>query len=163
MTGLDYVIIAVIGVSVLISVLRGAVRELMSLLSWIVAIYLAVRLAPHAATFMPDALSNPSLRLIAGFVAIFLVSLLLLALVTWAVSGLLRKSPLSGVDRVLGAVFGLLRALVVLVAATLVAGLTAVPREPFWREAKLIAPLQSLAVAARGYLPQAIAGRIRYD
>jgi len=163
MNGLDYAILAVLALSILLSVLRGAVRELMSLLSWVIAVWLAVRYAPHAAIFMPESLSNPSLRFAAGFAVVFLGALLILALVTMLVAGLLRKSPLSGVDRLLGGVFGLVRALFILVAATLVAGLTAVPREPIWKESRLVAPLQALAVAARSYLPQAVAGRIRYD
>ncbi len=163
MNGLDYTILAVLAASVLISVLRGAVRELMSLLSWVVAVWLSVRFASYAATFLPQSLSNPSLRLAVGFAVIFLGSLLALAVVTMLVSALMRKSPLSGVDRLLGAMFGIARGMLILVAATLVVGLTAVPRERVWKEASLVPPLQAFAMAVRGYLPQAIAGRIRYD
>jgi len=163
MNGLDYAILAILALSVILSIVRGAVRELMSLVSWVLAVWLAVRFAPMAATFMPQSLSNPSLRLAAGFVLVFVGALLVLALLTLIVSSLLRKSPLSGVDRLLGAVFGFARALVILVAATLVVGLTALPRERVWKESKLAAPLQALATAARAYLPQAVAQRIRYD
>lgn len=163
MNGLDYAIIAVLVLSILISVLRGAVRELMSLASWLIAVWLAVRFAPQAATFLPESLSNVSLRLAAGFAMVFFGALLILALLTLLVAGLLRKSPLSGVDRLLGAVFGLVRALVILVAATLVVGMTTLPRERLWTQSRLVVPLQTLAMAVRSHLPPAVAGRIRYD
>lgn len=163
MTGIDYAILAVLAASILISVLRGAVRELMSLVSWVVAVWLAVRFAPHAAAFMPQSLTSASLRFAAGFALVFLGALLVLGLATLALSSLLRRSPLSGVDRLLGAAFGFARAVVILVAATLVVGLTAYPRERAWKQAVLVPPLQALALAVRARLPQAVADRIRYD
>jgi len=160
---LDYAILALLALSVLVSVLRGAVRELMSLVSWAVAVWLAVRFAAHAAIFMPQSLSNPSLRFAAGFAVVFVAALLLFALITLVISALLRKSPLSGVDRLLGAVFGFARAILLMAAATLILGLTALPRERIWKEATLTPALESLALAVRGYLPRAVAERIRYD
>lgn len=163
MNGLDYAILTLLALSMLVSVLRGAVRELMSLVSWVIAVWLAVRFAAYAATFIPQSLSNPSLRLAAGFAVVFLAALLVLALLTLVVSSLLRKSPLSGVDRLLGAMFGFTRGIVLLGAATLIVGLTALPRERVWKDAKLTPALESLALAVRGYLPQAVGERIRYD
>jgi membrane protein required for colicin V production len=161
--GLDYAILALLVLSMLASVLRGAVRELMSLVSWVIAVWLAVRFAAYAATFMPQSLSNPSLRLAAGLAVVFLGALLVLALLTLVVSGLMRKSPLSGADRLLGGVFGFARGIVLLGAATLIVGLTPLPRERIWKEAKLTPALESLALAVRGYLPRAVGERIRYD
>jgi membrane protein required for colicin V production len=138
-------------------------REVMSIVSWIASGFLAVYLAPPAATLLPAKLTSPSLRLAAAFVAILLVSLLLFGLVALGLSRLLRKSGLSASDRALGALFGLARGLLILVVLTLVGGLTTLPREPAWRDAMFSPPLEALALAARDYLPQAVASRIGYD
>ncbi len=163
MTGLDYVIIAVSGVSVLFSVIRGAVRELASLVWWLLSGFLALHFAPVVAVFLPRELSSPTARLVVAFIAILLGSLLLFALLSLALNQLVAKAGLSPTDRMLGALFGAVRAVVVLVVLVLLAGLTPLPREPAWRNSLLVPPLQALAVLVRAYLPPALAQRIRYD
>jgi membrane protein required for colicin V production len=162
-TAFDYVVLTVTAVSVVLSVLRGAMRELLSLLAWTAAAFLAIRFAPAVAGVLPAALSNKAVRLAVAFALILLVSVLLCSLIAMALSALMRKSGLSGTDRLLGAVFGLARAVVILVALTLAGGLTALPRERAWRNAMFSAPLEALAIQVRGYLPEAVAARIRYD
>jgi len=162
-TLLDFAALLVVALSVLISVVRGAMREVMSIVSWVASVFLAVYLAPPAATLLPAQLANPSLRLGVAFVAILLVSLLLFGLLALNLSKLVRKSGLSASDRALGALFGLARGVVILVVLALLAGLTRLPREPLWRDALLRAPLEALALSARDHLPQALASRIGYD
>jgi membrane protein required for colicin V production len=163
MTGLDYLVVAVIAFSVVVSVVRGAVRELISIASWVVSGYLALRFAPAVAGLLPAGISSPTLRLAAAFVAILLVSLLLFALVALALSQLLKRSGLTATDRFLGGLIGFARAVVILVFMTLLAGLTTLPREATWRNAMSTPPLESVAILVRGYLPTALASRIRYD
>ena len=162
MTPFDYVVLVVLGVSVLVSVVRGATREVISLLSWIGATVLAVHLAPGVAVLLPTALESPTLRIAVGFIAVMISSLLVFALISLLVTQLLRKSGLSSTDRTLGAVFGLLRGVVILVVLVLLAGLTPLPREPAWRNATFSPPLEALAIYARGYLPPWMAERIQY-
>jgi membrane protein required for colicin V production len=163
MTIVDYAVIAVIAGSVLLSVVRGALRELMAIASWVGSAWLAAVFAPGIAVLLPDQLSNPGLRLAGAFVAILLVALLLFALLTLAMTQLVRRSGLTGSDRALGALFGVVRALAILVCLTLVAGLTRLPREPVWRDAASSPVLEALALAARDYFPPALAARIGYD
>ena len=163
MTGLDYCVLAVIAVSVVVSVVRGAAREIISIASWVVSGYLALRFAPAVAAVLPAGIHSPTLRLVAGFVAILLVSLLLFALLALALTHLLTRSGLSATDRMLGGFIGFARAVVILVMLTLLAGLTTLPREATWRNAMFSPPLESLAVLVRGYLPKALASHIRYD
>jgi membrane protein required for colicin V production len=163
MTGFDYLVIAIIAISVLVSIVRGAARELISIASWAVSGYLALRFAPAVAALLPSGLSSPTVRLVIGFVVIMVVGLLLFGLVALALSSLLKRSGLSATDRLLGAVVGFVRAVVILVVLTLLAGLTPLPREATWRNAMSSKPLESLAILVRGYLPAALASRIRYD
>jgi len=163
MTAVDYVVLGVIALSVLVSVLRGALREVMAIGAWVGSLCLAAYFGPGVAAMLPAKLSDPGVRLAVAFGAILLAGLLLFALVSVAVAQLLRRSGLAGADRVLGALFGLIRAVVILVCLTLAAGLTDLPREPAWRDALSSPPLEALARAVRGHLPSALATRISYD
>ncbi len=163
MTTVDYAALGIAGLSVLVSLFRGAVREVMALASWIGAFLIARYFAPMFSKLLPASLSHPWLRLAVAFAGLMLVSLVLFALVTVALTRIVRRSKLAPWDRALGMLFGLARALVILVALVLAAGLTPLPRDPAWRNALFTPPLVALAKKARAYLPEALAERIRFE
>jgi membrane protein required for colicin V production len=163
MTGFDYIVLIVLGLSVLVSVVRGAVREVLALASWVVSGFVAIRFAPSVAGLFPAVVTSPEVRLAAAFIAVLVVCLMLFALVSLLLAKLVAKSGLNGTDRTLGALFGLLRGVVILVLLVLLAGLTPLPREPAWRNAMFSPPLQALAIYARGYLPHRFTEHIRFD
>jgi membrane protein required for colicin V production len=163
LTAFDYAVLAVVVVSVLFSLVRGAVREVMALASWIGAFLIALHVAPILSRLLPESFGHPWLRLFGSFIALMLVSLLLFALLSLAMAEFVRGSGLKPWDRSLGAVFGLARALVILVVLVLAAGLTPLPREPAWRNAMLSPPLEVLAKKVRAFLPAALAARIRFE
>jgi membrane protein required for colicin V production len=98
-----------------------------------------------------------------AFIGVLVGCLLLFGLLGLALSAWVRKGGLTGTDRLLGAFFGMARGVLILVALVLVAGLTPLPREKAWRNAVLSAPLESVAIFARTYLPSPLASRIRYE
>ena len=163
MTPFDYAVLAVVGVSVLVSLFRGAVREVMSILSWIAAFLIALHYAPMLSEMLPVAVKHGWLRLFIAFVALMIGSLLLFALVTLAVSQLVRRTGLAPWDRALGAFFGLARALVILIALVLIAELTPLPREPAWRNAVFRPPLEAMAKNVRVFLPARMADKIHFQ
>jgi membrane protein required for colicin V production len=163
MTAFDYAVLAIVGLSVVVSLLRGVVREMMSLVSWIGSVWIALHFAPKVAPLLPASLGHPWLRLFVVFVGLMLLSLLLFALIGLALARLLRGSGLDPWDRAAGVLFGLVRALVILVALVLAAGLTPLPREAVWRNAMFSRPLVVLAKNARSFLPASLAERIRFD
>jgi membrane protein required for colicin V production len=112
---------------------------------------------------LPAALTSPTVRVAAAFVVVLVACLMLFALVTLLLTKLIAKSGLNGTDRTLGAFFGLLRGVVILVLLVLLAGLTPLPREPAWRNAMFSPPLEALAIYAGGYLPQRFTEHIRFD
>ena len=107
MTWFDYAVLAIIGISALLSIVHGFVRELLALASWIIAFLVAQLFAADLAPLLPAALPNASLRLLAVFVAVFLAVLLGMTLLAIAISRLVKSAGLGGVDRLVGAVFGL--------------------------------------------------------
>jgi membrane protein required for colicin V production len=163
MTAFDYAVLAILGLSIVLSVWRGAVRELFSLAAWVIAFLAAQAYAPAAAAYLPAALQSGSLRILAGFVVVFVAVLMLTALVALLVSKLVRAVGLGPVDRLLGAVFGVLRGMLIVLILVLLCGLTAAPRHPVWREAMLSAPLEAAALAVKSFLPDELSKRVSYD
>ncbi len=162
MTWIDYAVLAIIGVSVLLSVIHGFVRELLSLASWVIAFLVAQYFASQVAVFLPAAVPNESLRLLAGFLAVFLIVLLASTLLAIAISSLIKRAGLGAADRVLGAVFGLVRGVAVVMVIVLLAGLTALPTTPAWRQAMTSAPLEALANTVKVWLPSDLSKHINY-
>lgn len=163
MTVFDYAVLLIIGLSVLLSVIRGMVREVLALAGWVIAFLVANFFAAELAPMLPAAVSGESLRLLVTFAALFVVTLLIASLVSTLASELVKSLGLGTVDRVLGALFGLARGLLIVVTVVLLAGLTSLPRQPFWREAALSRPLEAVAIGLKPWLPRELSKRIRYD
>jgi membrane protein required for colicin V production len=163
MTIVDYAVLAIVALSVLISVWRGAVREIFALGAWILAFLTAQAYAATVAAYLPASIESPGLRLLAGFAGVFVLVLLLTTLVSVAISSLLRSAGLGPMDRGLGAIFGLARGMLVVIILVLLCGLTAFPRTPAWRDAMLSAPLEAAAASVMPLLPDALARRISFD
>ena len=162
MTWFDYAVLAIVGISVLLSIIHGFVRELLALASWIVAFLAAQNYAADFAPLLPAAITSGSGRLLVAFLAVFLVVLLAMTLAANLLSRLFRAAWLGLADRALGAVFGLLRGFAIVMVVVLLAGLTALPRQPVWREAMLSAPLETLANAIKVWLPYDLSQYIKY-
>jgi membrane protein required for colicin V production len=163
MTIFDYAVLAVLGISAIVGISRGLVREVFSLAGWLAAAAAAVVFAGEAAKLMPGSFATPLVRTLIAFVVLFLIVLIVVNAVGLLFAKLVRASGLGVTDRTLGAVFGVVRGALILVVLALAAGLTALPRERFWREARLSAPLETAALAAKPYLPDALSQRVHYE
>lgn len=162
MTLLDYVVLAIIGFSVLLSIIRGLVREILALAAWAIAFIMAWLFGGQLAAVMPEEIPGEELRLLAGFAALFFIVLLVMSLVAMGVSQLVKSAGLSAEDRLLGALFGLARGLAVVTFLVLLAGTTALPGQPVWRDAVLRPPLERVAIVVKSWLPPAVSQHIRY-
>ena len=131
---LDWVIVAVLLASVLLGVWRGLVFELLSLAAWALAFVCAQLFAGDVAKLLPMTGSSESLRFAAGFGMVFVLTLFAGGLVAVLVKKLIAATGLAPFDRVMGAAFGLLRGLLLLLAATVVLGLTPAKSSNWWKE-----------------------------
>jgi membrane protein required for colicin V production len=163
MNWLDYAALAVLGVSLVCSALRGAVREIMSLAGWVMAFLAASLFAGPLALALPAAVPGEPLRVLVAYVAIFVVVLVISGLTGLLLAKLVKVAGLGAADRLLGALFGLARGAVLVLVLALMAGLTSAPRQPFWRDSVAGAPLAAVASALKPWLPETFAGRLRYD
>ena len=161
MTWFDYGVLIALALSVVVSLLRGFIRELVSLAGWVAAFLLAATFGGDAAKLMPESLGH-ALGGVIGFLAVFVGVLLIAGFVSLALSGVVQASKWTWTDRALGGAFGLLRGAIIVLAVVLVAGLTPLPREPFWRNAALSGPLETAALSLRPYFPEGLAQRIKY-
>jgi len=158
----DYLIVIVIALSMLIGLWRGLLREVISLATWIAAFAIAFLFAEDGAAHLAPYLDVPSLRVAAAFGGLFLATLLLGGLVGIVASQLVDYTGLTGTDRVLGMVFGLGRGAVVIAILVLAAGLTPLPKDPWWQESRLRPHFQEAAVRLRGWLPPELAQNFRF-
>jgi membrane protein required for colicin V production len=163
MTWFDYAVLAVLALSAVIGISRGFVREVFALAGWIAATLVAMVFAGEASALIPASFGTPLVRTLIAFAVIFLLVLIGAGFTSLVVTKVVRAAGLGLADRTLGGVFGIARGALILLVLVLVAGLTALPRERFWREAKLSAPLETAATAVKPYLPRTVADRVRYE
>lgn len=153
----DYMLLGVLLLSAVVGIVRGLIREALSLVIWAAALWCAARFGPDAARLFGRVLDNPLWQLWAGRVALFVVVLFLGSLVAWLVSYFVRRSPITGTDRMLGSLFGLARGIVLaalLVLALEVGGFSA---EPWWRESKLLPYAAAVGAELRDVAQQLLA------
>jgi len=163
MTIFDFVVIGIIGVSIVLSIMRGLVREVLSIAGWVIAFVAASSYAADFEPMLPSEISGESLRMIVSFVALFISTLLVSGLLTMLVSALIKGVGLGFVDRITGAVFGFIRGLAIVLVLVLMAGLTTVPQKSFWQQAQLSGTIEAMAIYVKRWLPNDLSKRISYD
>jgi membrane protein required for colicin V production len=162
MTAFDYAVLTVIAASVLLGLWRGVVSELLALAAWVVAFLVARAEASGVAGWLTVQIAEPGMRLAAAYVLVFVGVLLVFAIARMLVSLMLKAAGLGLLDRLLGAAFGVLRGILVVWVAVLVAGMTPLPKADWWRDAMLAPPLETAVIAAKPWLPAEAAKRIRF-
>ena len=162
MTAFDYVVLTVLAASIVIGLLRGFAREILSLAAWLVAFVIANRYGPEMAALLPDALQGAVVRLVAGFVILFVGTLLVASLVNTAIAHIITASGLKPVDRGLGGLFGLARGVVIVITAVILAGMTDLPRQPVWRDARLSDASEGAVRLIKPWLPDDWARHVNY-
>ncbi|MGV6850896.1 MAG: CvpA family protein [bacterium] len=159
---LDWVIVAVIGASALVSLIRGFIREAMSLVVWVLAIWLAFHYVDEVQVLLEGHIELPSARTAVAFSGIFIAVLAVGGLATFLISKLVESTGLSSTDRLLGMIFGALRGVALVVLFVLVAGLTPMPKDPWWQNSTLVGHFERLAEWASDYLPESVKDYVEY-
>jgi membrane protein required for colicin V production len=159
----DYVILAVIVISVLLGLWRGLIAEVLALAVWIVALWAAWQFGEVVSTYMPAALQDPAARLFAAWALIFVLVLIAGAVLGWLLRMLVQGTGLSGTDRMLGMLFGAARGVLIVTLGVLLLGMTPFPRDPWWRQSVLLPGFQRAAQALQAHLPPEVARYVRFD
>jgi membrane protein required for colicin V production len=149
----DMALLAVLGLSALVGLVRGLVFELLSLAGWVVAYFAAQWFAPVLATHVPIGQAGSSLNHGAAFASAFVAALIVWGLLARLLRALVRATPLSLVDRLLGALFGAARGLIVLLAVATVVGLTPLAKSAAWQQSQGVPWLQAALQGLKPVLP----------
>ncbi|TAN51503.1 MAG: CvpA family protein [Methylococcaceae bacterium] len=159
---IDYAILGLIGLSALIGLLRGFIREAFSLVLWFLAGWVGLTFSREFSVFLEPSITQPSMRIAASFGILFITTLLLGGLLGFLLSTLVAATGFGGTDRLIGLLFGVARGAVIVAILVLLAGVTPLPEDPWWKESQLIPPFQKLALWLRGQLPDGLAGYVTY-
>jgi len=159
----DYAIIGIILLSTLISLIRGFIKEAVSLASWVAAVWVVLQFSPWLAGYLVELSDAPTLRMGAAALLLFVGTLIVGAIVNYTIGQLVEKTGFSGTDRTLGVVFGALRGVLVVALVVIMASLTPFPQEPWWRQSVLLPVFQEKVVLYKTYLPDRIARNFDFD
>ena len=136
MAVVDLAFLGVLVVSLLIGAWRGLVYEVLSVLGWALSFYLAQWFAPDVAALLPLQSAAEPVRYAAAFVLIFIAAVFAAGLLAVLIKKLVEAVGLRPVDRTLGAAFGVVRGVILLLAVTVVINMTAFKSAPWWQESK---------------------------
>ena len=136
--------------------------EVLSLIGWVAAYLVARMFAGDLALLMPASLGAEAIKTTVSFVLLFIVTLIVSGIVAWLLSKFVKWVGLGWLDGLLGALFGMVRGMLVILALVLLAGLTNLPKEQAWRDAWLSKPLENAALAAKKWLPVSVAQRVNF-
>jgi len=141
----DYIIIGILGLSVMVGLWRGLVSEVLALVIWIAAFWVAWWLGPAVAARFEHVIELPSARIIVAYALCFVAVLIVGALLRFVISRLIEGTGLSGTDRLLGMLFGVARGVLLVTLLVFLLGFTAFTRDPWWQQSVLLPHFQQAA------------------
>ncbi|MGH8848639.1 MAG: CvpA family protein [Polaromonas sp.] len=153
MAAVDWILLGVLLFSMALGAWRGLVYEVLSVLGWVVSFFAAQWLAPQVAARLPLQSASEPVRYAAAFVLVFIAAVFAAGLLAFLLKKLVDAIGLRPVDRTLGAAFGLLRGVILLLAATVVMDMTALKSSDWWRESKGAAVLTATLKGLKPVLP----------
>ena len=153
----DIVVLAIIGISVLIGLFRGLVKESISLATWLLALWAGLTYGPKLAGLLPFSVGSQTVQSLIGIAILFVVVVIVGGIVNYLVGQLVDRTGLSGTDRMLGLIFGVLRGGLIVAVLVLLAMLTNLPNEPWWKDSMTLPFFQEIAVWIRDMLPPSLA------
>lgn len=135
----DWAIIGIFSLSCLIGLIRGFVREALSLVIWVAAVLVAKVFGGQLEILLVDLIESPSVRIMTAYAVLFISTLLLGAMLSYLIGALVRATGLSGTDRLLGMGFGAARAFIIVMALLiLLPGFIPVTEDEWWQQAQFI-------------------------
>ena len=150
MATVDWILLAVLVFSMLLGAWRGLVYEVLSVLGWAASFYAAQYFAPMVAAWLPLQSSSQTIRYAAAFVLVFVAAVFAAGMLAFLLKKLIQAIGLRPIDRSMGAAFGLVRGLILLLAAAVVMDMTSLKNSVWWQESKG-API--LSAALKGLKP----------
>lgn len=162
MNWFDLTLIGILTISVVVSLFRGLIREVLSLLIWVGAFWVAWTFVDNGATVLTPYIELPSARHLIAFVALFLAALIIGGLINYLVGTMVKRTGLGASDRFFGAFFGLARGVVAITALVLFLKATPFSQDPWWEEAKLQPHFSKLADWVKKQMPEELSAYFNF-
>lgn len=156
-------VLAIVGLSIVVSMMRGAVKEMLAIFGWVAAFYVAKTYSPLLAPLLPEDIPTEALKTLAAFLILLVAVLLINSFFSIAVSSLVRKVGLGWLNRFLGVIFGFAKGLLIICVLVFLAGLTSLPKEKLWTDAMFSSPLEVLVKSALPWLPDSVTKHVKFD
>ncbi len=153
----DIVVAAIIGMSLIIGLFRGLIKESLSLATWVLGIWVGLVFSTPLAELLPINIESLTVKIVIAFVVIFLGVLLIGGVLNYIAGQLVDKTGLSGTDRILGLVFGVMRGGLIVAVLVLLANLTNMPKETWWQESLSLPYFNDIALWIKDMMPESVA------
>ncbi len=154
MSWVDLVILGIIGVSVVISVWRGFVKEAFSLIGWVAAVWIGWVFADDMQSLLTSFIEPPLPRLIVAFAILVICILLLSGVGSYLFSRFIEIANLGGADKVVAVFFGVMRGYLVVAAVALVAALFGAAQTAPWQDSALMPLFEDVVLWMADFLPE---------
>lgn len=162
MTTFDVCALGVIALSIVVSMMRGLVAEVASLITVVVAFTVARVFSPVVADIAFASMSPHALAVVMAFMLLFVAAWVVQRLLRSALTSALSSMGLGGVNKLLGAAFGAIRGILLVTLAVLVCAFTDLPHTPSWQQSQTAFVFEALAQLAVPYLPPFMADKVQY-
>jgi membrane protein required for colicin V production len=161
-TGFDFVLLAILGISVTLGLVRGLLKEVLSLVAYASAFIAAVWWGPTVSGWLLRWIEQPFLNMAIAYLAVFVLVLLTIGLFNMTLAALINKTGLTPADHGLGALFGLVRGVLFIFILVILAGFTPLPNEAWWKQAMFSKPIIDVILQIKGRVPAPINGWLPY-
>ena len=158
----DYAIAGIVAISAILGLSRGFIREAFALITWVAAIWVASHYSHDFSILLQSSISYPSAQIALSFAGLFFATLILGSVISFILVQLIRSTGLSGSDRLVGMIFGFIRGAVLVSLLVMLAGLTPLPADPWWKKSQLIPPFQTFAIWLKQQIPANLADYIKF-
>ncbi|OZI43526.1 colicin V synthesis protein [Bordetella genomosp. 5] len=162
MTGFDFVVLAILAVSAVLGLVRGLLKELLSLVAYVLAFVAAIWWGPTVYGWLEPYIETTVLRMGVSYAAVFIIVLLGVGLVNMTLGALIRTTGLSPADHGLGGMFGLARGLLIVLVLVGLAGYTPLPQEPWWQDAMFSHSATQAVLKVKSMLPESLGTWVPY-
>jgi membrane protein required for colicin V production len=161
-TGFDFVVLAILAVSGVLGLVRGLLKEVLSLVAYLLAFVAAIWWGPTVYTWLEPYIDTTLLRMGVSYAVVFIIVLLGVGLVNMTLAALIRSTGLGPADHGLGGMFGLARGLLIVLALVAAAGYTPLPQEPWWQDAMFSHSAIEAIKHIKTWLPPSLATWLPY-
>ncbi|MGR8980602.1 MAG: CvpA family protein [Gammaproteobacteria bacterium] len=158
----DYTIIVLIGIYILLGMVRGGRKEMLCLISWLVAIAVAWNFAEDLSKLLPASIPPTPVKLAAAFAIMLVVTRVFTSFIIFLMSQRSNANKSSFGDHLAGILVGLCRGIVIVAIMILMGGLTTLPKDSWWRESQLIPPFEFSVIWLKDHIPTGMSGYIRF-